>query len=266
MKSSIYEIADVNLRALNHQAFYQLIKDSYDSLYSYLAEHPDDQLQAQMTGLPERLLSYQASYQKVKKSPIVAELATAAKEQNKAFSGLWAYLKAHSYTKNAEKQVAYQTLYPLLSTYKTASRQSYEKDIARYDQLLKRLAQPTYQEAVTKLGLDEQVQELTRSQEQVTVCYKKRLQELSERENNQSQTYREHLFKQYQVLMDYVTVVAYIQSEDGKSRTELTKLKDQLNTIRKRYKKRRNQKAIDDFTEKNLDEVVSNPLTTSLRD
>ena len=125
---------------------------------------------------------------------------------------------------------------------------SYEKETEAINHLLKELKDSDYQNALATLHLTTHVENLTKAQAQFEKAYKERLAEQKGKAPSQNKEVRAKLQEIYDFLVDFTAINVYAYPE----RTHVVNLRDHLNTIRSRYKKRKPpKKAREEATESN---------------
>ena len=112
---------------------------------------------------------------------------------------------------------------------------SYEKETEAINHLLKELKDSDYQNALATLHLTTHVENLTKAQAQFEKAYKERLAEQKGKAPSQNKEVRAKLQEIYDFLVDFTAINVYAYPE----RTHVVNLRDHLNTIRSRYKKRK---------------------------
>ena len=125
---------------------------------------------------------------------------------------------------------------------------SYEKETEAINHLLKELKDTDYQTPLATLNLTTHVETLTKAQAQFEKAYKERLAEQKGKAPSQNKEIRAKLQEIYDFLVDFTAINAYAYPE----RTHVVNLRDHLNTIRSRYKKRKSSKKVkEEVTESN---------------
>ena len=112
---------------------------------------------------------------------------------------------------------------------------SYEKETEAINHLLKELKDIDYQIVLSTLHLTTHVETLTKVQSQFEKSYKEHLAEQKGKAPSQNKEVRAKLQEIYDFLVDFTAINAYAYPE----RTHVVNLRDHLNTIRSRYKKRK---------------------------
>ena len=153
---------------------------------------------------------------------------------------LTALVRAFSRVKETATKEAYDTLADLLKNYAGIAIANYEKETEGINHLLQELKKSSYQTALAKLHLEEHVESLVNAQKQFEEAYKERLTELKGKVPSQSKQLRIQLQEIYDFLLDFTAIMTYAYPE----RTHYADLRDQLNTIRSRYKKRKAVKKV----------------------
>ena len=197
----------------------------------------------------EKLLeTLQAGLHRFKASQTVASLEGSNREGDDALSTLTGLVKAFSRVKEASSKEAYDKLSKLFKNYAGLTSMSYEKETEAINHLLKELKDTDYQTALATLHLTTHVETLTKAQAQFKKVYKERLAEQKDKAPSQNKEVRAKLQEIYDFLVDFTAIGAYAYPE----RTHMVNLRDHLNTIRSRYKKRKPpKKAREEATESN---------------
>ena len=184
----------------------------------------------------EKLLeTLQAGLHRSKASQTVASLEVSDRECDDALSTLTGLVKAFSRVKEAGRKEAYDKLSKLFKHYAGLTSMSYEKETEAINHLLKELKATDYQTALSILHLTTHVETLTKAQAQFEKAYKQRLAEQKGKAPSQNKEVRAKLQEIYDFLVDLIAINAYAYPE----RTHVVNLRDHLNTIRSRYKKRK---------------------------
>ena len=132
-------------------------------------------------------------------------------------------------------QTTYEQLNPLFKQYKGITTTSYEKETESINHLLKQLAQSDYQSSIQILNLTEHVQNLKAAQAKFEKVYKERLAEQKGKAPIQNKEVRAKLQEIYDFLVDFTAINAYAYPD----KKQYADLRDHLNAIRSRYKKRK---------------------------
>ena len=164
----------------------------------------------------------------------------ADRERDDALVTLLSFIKAFSRVKVPAIQTAYEELNPLFKQYKGITTSSYEKETESINQLLKQLAQSNYQASIQALNLTEHIGSLKASQVKFEKVYKERLAEQAEKTPSQVKALRTELTELYEFLVDFTAINAYAYPD----KAYFASLRDHLNTIRSRYKKRKPTKKV----------------------
>ncbi|KXT78835.1 hypothetical protein STRDD11_02380 [Streptococcus sp. DD11] len=153
---------------------------------------------------------------------------------------LQSLVRAFARVKDAATKEAYETLSQLLKNYTGLAATSLEKETEGINHLLQELKNPAYQTALAKLHLEAHVDSLAAAQKVFEKIYKERLTELKGKTPSQNKNVRLKLQEIYDFLVDFTAIGAYAYPE----RTHMVDLRDHLNTIRSRYKKRKPAKKV----------------------
>ena len=172
----------------------------------------------------------------------------ADRERDDTLAMLQSLVRAFARVKDAATKEAYETLSQLLKNYSGLAGTSFEKETEGIKHLLQELKKSAYQTALAKLHLEAHVDSLAVAQKAFDKVYKERLTELKGKAPSQNKTVRLKLQEIYDFLVDFTAIGAYAYPE----RTHMVNLRDHLNTIRTRYKKRKPaKKAREEATESN---------------
>lgn len=112
---------------------------------------------------------------------------------------------------------------------------SYEKETEAVNHLLKELKDTDYQTALATLHLTTHVETLTKAQAQFEKAYKERLTEQKGKEPIQNKEVRAKLQEIYDFLVDFTAINAFAYPD----KKQYSDLRNHLNSIRSRYKKRK---------------------------
>ena len=183
----------------------------------------------------EKLLETLTGLHRSKASQTVASMEASDRERDDALSTLTGLVKAFSRVKEASSKEAYDKLSKLFKNYAGLTSISCEKETEAINHLLKELKDTDYQTALATLNLTTHVETLTKAQAQFEKAYKERLAEQKGKEPSQNKEVCAKLQEIYDFLVDFTAINAYAYPE----RTHVVNLRDHLNTIRSRYKKRK---------------------------
>ena len=134
----------------------------------------------------------------------------------------------------AGSKEAYDKLSEFFKNYAGLTSMSYEKETEAVNHLLKELKDTDYQTALATLHLTTHVETLTKAQAQFEKAYKERLTEQKGKEPSQNKEVRAKLQEIYDFLVDFTAINAYAYPD----KKQYADLRDHLNAIRSRYKKR----------------------------
>ena len=208
---------------------------------AFTKANKSEQVYATKLGDMEKLLeTLQASLHCSKTSQTVPSLEASDRERDDALSTLTGLVKAFSRVKEASSKEAYDKLSKLFKNYAGLTSMSYEKETEAINHLLKELKDSDYQTALSTLHLTTHVETLTKAQAQFEKAYKERLAEQKGKAPSQNKEIRAKLQEIYDFLVDFTAIIAYAYPE----RTLVVNLRDHLNTIRSRYKKRKPAKKV----------------------
>ena len=237
------QLVDLNLKSMTNQDFTTFMTDSYEAFAAYCEAQEDNLVSVQLGAFSTDLSLFRQACQPKKKSVIVNRLLDADQKRLMALRALKAHLNVHAYSKEVSEQEAYQHLIAILGAYKVSATKSYENKTAAFSQLLKRLAEGDAQSALQTLDLTIWVVELRQSQENFERLYDQRLEEQAKKVALSSKEPRGALSQRYHLLVTYCLVMMCLTQAEVERHEAFTNLRDHLNTIRKRYRKRKGTKA-----------------------
>ena len=231
-----YGITSLTVRNLENNEFFQLLSESKDELGAFTKANKSEQVYATKLGDMEKLLeTLQAGLHRSK-----ASLEASDRERDDALSTLTGLVKAFSRVKEASSKEAYDKLSKLFKNYAGLTSMSYEKETEAINHLLKELKDTDYQTALSTLHLTTHVETLTKAQAQFEKAYKERLAEQKGKAPSQNKEIRAKLQEIYDFLVDFTAINAYAYPD----KKQYADLRDHLNAIRSRYKKRKPIKKI----------------------
>lgn len=237
-----YGVSSLHTTILGAQEFSQLMTESKEAITAFNKAHKVESI---YTSKPEEMSQHLAKFQeglhRAKASSLVTSLDQADRERDDSLATLTALVRAFSRVKETATKEAYDTLAGLLKNYAGIATANYEKETEGINHLLQELKKSSYQTALAKLHLEEHVESLVNAQKQFEEAYKERLTELKDKVPSQSKQLRMQLQEIYDFLLDFTAIMTYAYPE----RTHYADLRDQLNTIRSRYKKRKAVKKAD---------------------
>lgn len=237
----IYGTTSLDVKSLENNEFFQLISESMEEIAAFNKANKVDAIYTAKLGEMEQLLAkLQGGLHQTKSSKLVASLDQADRERDDALATLQSLVRAFARVKDAAIKEAYETLSQLLKNYSGLSSTSFEKETEGINHLLQELKKPAYQTALAKLHLEAHVDSLAAAQKAFNKIYKERLTELKGKAPSQNKTVRLKLQEIYDFLVDFTAIGAYAYPE----RTHMVNLRDHLNTIRSRYKKRKPAKKV----------------------
>nr|WP_205008737.1 DUF6261 family protein [Streptococcus loxodontisalivarius] len=247
MKKKIYDIQSLTLSVLDSQEFAQLMTESAEVIKAFTKKAKPELTYVSKLALFEPTLdSYKASLHQARKSQTAANLSEADRERDEALLTLFRLHKAYALVKTPATKTAYEGLAQLFNNYKGIAEANYEKETESINHLLKKLAEPNYQDALTQLNLTAFVDSLTSSQRTFEKLYQERLKETEGKQVGKTKELRRQLTEIYDFFVDYTAISVYAYPE----RAYFAELRDQLNAIRSRYKKRKSgKKTIDTSTD-----------------
>ena len=166
---------------------------------------------------------------------MVVSLEASDCECDDALSTLTSLVKAFSRVKEAGSKEAYDKLSKFFKNYAGITSMSYEKETEAINHLLKEIKDTDYQTALATLHLTTHVETLTKAQAQFEKAYKERLAEQKGKASSQNKEVRVKLQEIYDFLVDFTAINAYAYPD----KKQYADLRDHLNAIRSRYKKRK---------------------------
>ena len=235
----IYGTTSLDVKSLENNEFFQLMSESMEEIAAFNKANKVDAIYTTKLAEMEQLLAkLQGGLHQTKSSKLVASLDQADRERDDALATLQSLVRAFARVKDAATKEAYETLTQLLKNYSGLASTSFEKETEGINHLLQELKKPAYQTALAKLHLEAHVDSLAAAQKAFEKVYKERLTELKGKAPSQNKTVRLKLQEIYDFLVDFTAIGAYAYPE----RTHMVNLRDHLNTIRSRYKKRKPSK------------------------
>ena len=236
-----YKITSLDMTRLEGKSFFQLLSDRLEAVNAFTKANKSEQVYATKLGDMEKLLeTLQAGLHRSKASQTVASLETSDRERDDALSTLTGLVKAFSRVKEASSKEAYDKLSKLFKNYAGLTSMSYEKETEAINHLLKELKDSDYQTALSTLHLTTHVETLTKAQAQFEKAYKERLAEQKGKPPSHNKEIRAKLQEIYDFLVDFTAINAYAYPD----KKQYADLRDHLNAIRSRYKKRKPIKKI----------------------
>ena len=231
-----YGITSLTVRNLENNEFFQLLSESKNELWAFTKANKSEQVYATKLGDMEKLLeTLQAGLHRSKASQTVASLEAFDRERDDALSTLTGLIKAFSHVKEASSKEAYDKLSKLFKNYAGLTSMSYEKETEAINHLLKEIKDTDYQTALATLHLTTHVETLIKAQAQFEKAYKERLAEQKGKASSQNKEVRVKLQEIYDFLVDFTAINAYAYPD----KKQYADLRDHLNAIRSRYKKRK---------------------------
>nr|WP_239684823.1 DUF6261 family protein [Streptococcus oralis] len=192
------------------------------------------------------LEKFQASLHNVRAGKFTENMEKADRERDDALSTLIGLVKTFSRVKEASSEEAYDKLSKLFKNYAGLTSMSYEKETESINHLLKELKDTDYQTALSTLHLTTHVETLTKAQAQFEKAYKERLAEQKSKAPSQNKEVRVKLQEIYDFLVDFTAINAYAYPD----KKQYADLRDHLNAIRSRYKKRKPRKKLPQYNQK----------------
>ena len=236
-----YGITTLDTKTLDKSEFSQLMTESKEAITAFNKAHKVESIYtSKLEEMSQHLAKFQEGLHRAKASSLVTSLDQADRERDDALGTLTALVRAFSRVKETATKEAYDTLAGLLKNYAGIAAANYEKETEGINHLLQELKKPAYQTALAKLHLEAHVDSLAAAQKAFEKVYKERLTELKGKTPSQNKNVRLKLQEIYDFLVDFTAIIAYAYPE----RTHVVNLRDHLNTIRSRYKKRKPTKKV----------------------
>ena len=236
-----YKIINLDITRLEGQSFFQLLSDSLEAVNAFTKANKTELVYISKASRMEPLLEkFQASLHNVRAGKFTENMEKTDRERDDALVTLLSFIKAFSRVKVPAIQTAYEQLNPLFKQYKGITTTSYEKETESINHLLKQLAQSDYQSSIQALNLTEHIQNLKAAQAKFEKVYKERLAEQKGKAPSQNKEIRAKLQEIYDFLVDFTAINAYAYPD----KKQYADLRDHLNAIRSRYKKRKPIKKI----------------------
>lgn len=236
-----YGVISLTVRNLENNEFSQLMTESKEAIAAFNKAHKVESIYtSKLEEMSQHLAKFQEGLHQTKASRLVTSLDQADRERDDALGTLTALVRAFSRVKEPATKEAYDTLAGLLKNYAGIAAANYEKETEGINHLLQELKKSTYQTALAKLHLEAHVENLMTAQKRFEEAYKERLTELKGKVPSQSKQLRIQLQEIYDFLLDFTAIMTYAYPE----RSHYADLRDHLNTIRSRYKKRKAVKKV----------------------
>lgn len=236
-----YKITSLDMTRLEGKSFFQLLSDSLEAVNAFTKANKTELVYISKASRMELLLEkFQASLHNVRAGKFTENMEKADRERDDALVTLLSFIKAFSRVKVPAIQTAYEELNPLFKQYKGITTSSYEKETESINHLLKQLAQSNYQASIQALNLAEHIGTLKTAQAKFEKVYKERLAEQAGKTPSQVKALRLELTEMYEFLVDFTAINAYAYPD----KAYFASLRDQLNAIRSRYKKRKPAKKV----------------------
>lgn len=229
-----YKISTLDVRSLDNSNFAQLLTSTLVAITAHVkVERADNGFyKKQLPLMEQELTSFEAGLHQNRASRVAKKLEAADKERDLALTTVTKLVRAYSSVKTEPVASRHQLLSTLLKGYKLTSKTSYEEETEILRNLLKELGKSTYRSAISTLHLTEPIASLKAAQTAFETLYQERLSEQTSTSPSQTKALRKSLTERYSLLVDYTAVNAAAHPE----KPYLTSLRDDLNTIRKRYK------------------------------
>ena len=236
-----YGVISLTVRNLENNEFSQLMTESKEAIAAFNKAHKVESIYtSKLEEMSRHLTKFQEGLHQTKASRLVTSLDQTDRERDDALGTLTALVRAFSRVKETATKEAYDNLAGLLKNYAGIAAANYEKETEGINHLLQELKKSTYQTALAKLHLEAHVESLMTAQKRFEEAYKERLTELKGKVPSQSKQLRIQLQEIYDFLLDFTAIMTYAYPE----RSHYADLRDQLNAIRSRYKKRKAVKKV----------------------
>ncbi|MEW4354256.1 DUF6261 family protein [Streptococcus pneumoniae] len=231
-----YGIKHLAVRGLDNENFLQLMIESRDAIASFVKEHAVEAVYPkQLEEFSTVLERFRTSLISKSTSKAVQDLEMADRERDVAVLTLSNLIRAFSRVTEPATKAAYETLSAVLKEHMLLVNDSYENASAKISHLLKALATGDCQKAFSSLYLTAYLDQLTVAHETFECCYKTCLQEEKGQLTSQIKPLRAQLLELYNFFVDFTAIMVSAYPD----RAELKDLRNQLNIIRKHYKKRK---------------------------
>lgn len=247
-----YKISTLDLRSLDNANTAQLLTSSLALLTAFVKVDRADNgfYKKQLPLMEQQLAAFEAGLHQNRASQVAKKLEAADKERDLALTTVTKLVRAYSSVKTEPIASSHQLLSSLLKTYKLTSKTSYEEETELLRNLLKELGKSTYRSAIAALHLTEPIASLKAAQTAFETLYQERLTEQTSTSPSQSKQLRKELTERYSLVVDYTAVNAAAHPE----KTYLASLRDDLNTVRKRYRGLSPKKASDKTSDTSTNE------------
>lgn len=228
-----YQILPLDYRSLDNANFAQLLASTIETVTAFNQKQKKEAFYSEtLPVLVDKLEQFEASLHKIRASQVAKSLEAADRERDRALTTVTKLVRAYSSVPSEPIATSYKLLSGLLKNYTINSKSSYEEESQLLRHLLKELVKDKYTTAIATLHLNQPIISLLTAQEQFEERYKERLAEQSSHTPSQAKALRKELLDCYQLLIDYTAINVAAHPE----KTDLATLRDDLNSIRKRYK------------------------------
>lgn len=228
-----YQIAPLHLTKLDNASLSQLMIESSSAIATFATKERESLYASKNETLKTLLADFQAGLHKSRSSQFAKDLEKADKNRDDALTTLTSLVTAFSRVQQESMAKAYRLLADLFKNYKNVTVATYEKVMENINHLLAQLDKGTYQLALEFLNLTPHLEQLILTQAKFEALYKSRLQEQKGTVRSNSRALRADMIEVYDFLVDFTAINACAYPE----KTKYADLRDQLNTIRSRYRK-----------------------------
>lgn len=239
---SKYHLTSLDHRSLSNAQFSQLISSSLAVLADFSKTNKTESFYAkQVPQLEKKLDIFDAGLHKTRASQTAKQLEQADKARDRALATITKLVRAYSSVTSDPIATSYKVLSEALKPYKITSKMTYEEQSGVIRHLLKELGQGKYRTAIASLHLADHITSLRTAQATFEEKYKERLTEQVTKTPSQTKALRQEIYALYRLLLDYTAINAVAHPE----KAYLTSLRDDLNSIRKRYKTNSSKKKVE---------------------
>lgn len=215
---------------LNKIEFIQLITSSLDSLEKKGDVYSDNTTEALLSRIKKNLPQLKASLIQQRGSQFTKDIREAQTNRNNHFTGLTLMIMGQRYLPQKEKQDAYKQLSQLFKNYTKMKIGNMEQGLALGNDLILKLVEEPYSQAITELNLSEFVDYFKTAQTKLYQLYLKRSQDNSSQKPSQYSDSRETVETDYRKLYNYLQAKLIVDDQD-----ECLSMVTLLNDIRREH-------------------------------
>lgn len=241
---------------LSQAGFTQLISSSLDTIAQTKLVSTDPMVTSLLDRLKSNLPLLKSSIKQSRGSNITQEVNQAQHLRNADISALMTAIKSYRQTRQTEKLVAYQILFPLTQQYKDIKKGTMEDKLALVTSFLSKLDRDNEAQAIQTLGLAEFVTNLKDSQAKLYQLYLQRSQELTSKVSVDGQAIRKKMDRDYKLLYKHLQNKLDFNPDDD----DLT-IVQLLNDIRKDHadniKRKKGKNKTETVTKTTSDDLVT---------